>query len=104
MVLGPFAGTPTKNLRFSPGEGACGRAARELRTVRVEDALSGERPIVRSMKVQSEIALPLEASGTLVAVLLVDSHRPAAFTEVDEEFLAQLAESAAPYVPRIPRP
>lgn len=118
LVLGPFAGQPTDRLRIPYGRGVCGEVA-----VR-EDELPERRGFrARSAAVQSEIAVPVMVSESarpadgarsadgaapplrsLVAVIDVDSYRLAAFSREDEDFLVKLAEAAAPFVPRIPRP
>lgn len=83
LVLGPFSGRPTERLRIPRGGAVAGDA--------------GER---------HRIALPLRSGDTVIAFIVVESNRSAgsaAFTDADERFLEQVAASAAPYVPPVPR-
>ncbi|WP_230467125.1 GAF domain-containing protein [Lujinxingia vulgaris] len=64
--------------------GVCGRAARTAQVQLVEDVLADEAHIACSATTRSEIVVPVcLADGEVVAVLDVDSDRPAAFDEVD---------------------
>lgn len=47
---------------------------------------------------QSEIALPIVASGRVIAVFDVDSHRPAQFSEADAEPLQRILALLDPYL------
>lgn len=65
--------------------GVCGRAARTAEVQRVDDVLADAAHIACSATTRSEIVVPVcLADGEVVAVLDVDSDRPAAFDEVDE--------------------
>ncbi len=107
LVLGPFAGEPTDHVRIPYGRGICGQAAERAATFRVDDVFAQDNYLACSLKVQSEIVVPVfddprAPDRTVVAEIDIDSHRPAAFTAKDESFLEKLAEAVAPHVPRIP--
>lgn len=105
LVLGPFAGTPTDHVRIPYGRGICGQAAEREQTFRIDDVHSQDNYLACSLAVKSEIVVPVfDGLGTVIAEIDIDSHRPAAFTHEDEQFLTALAKLVAPHVPRIPGP
>lgn len=103
LVLGPFAGRPSRTVRIPWGEGAAGEAAERGATVVRDDAYAST-PI--GPWVQSECAVPVvgERDPVPVAVLVVGARLPAAFSTDDQWFLEKLAKWAEPSVPPIPRP
>src|SRR5689334_24008513 len=90
LRVGPYQGT-LGCLEIAFGKGVCGTAAAERRTVVVEDVHAFPGHIACDARSRSEIVVPvLDASGALLAVLDVDSDRPAAFDDVDREALEQM--------------
>jgi L-methionine (R)-S-oxide reductase len=91
LVVGPYQGAHGC-LRIPFTRGVCGAAARTLRTQRVDDVALFPDHIACSSTTRSEIVVPvLSPSGSLLAVLDVDSDRAAAFTEVDQTELEHIA-------------
>jgi L-methionine (R)-S-oxide reductase len=71
--------------------GVCGAAAREQRTQVVPDVEAFPGHIACSSSTRSEIVVPvLDGEGRLIAVLDIDSDRPAAFDEGDAAALEAL--------------
>jgi L-methionine (R)-S-oxide reductase len=90
LRVGPYQGT-LGCLEITFGRGVCGTAAAERRTVVVEDVHAFPGHITCDGRSRSEIVVPvLDASGALVAVLDIDSDRPAAFDDVDREALERM--------------
>lgn len=74
-------------------QGICGRCARTGKTVNIADVNAEADHIACSGTTQSEIVVPVfDAKGILRAVLDVDSDSPAAFDEMDQEFLEKVCE------------
>jgi len=92
LVLGPFVGEPTEHKRIPFGRGVCGRAADERRTVVVDDVSEEENYLACSLKVKSEIVVPLLKGDELLGELDIDSHTPAAFDDADRSFLEKVCE------------
>lgn len=87
LVVGPYQGT-MGCLRIPFGRGVCGAAAATLETQLVADVHAFDGHIACDARTNSEIVVPvLDASGTLAAVLDVDSEQPDAFDEIDREGL-----------------
>jgi L-methionine (R)-S-oxide reductase len=88
--VGPYQGT-LGCLRIAFGRGVCGTAAAtgEVQIVPDVDAFPGH--IACDSRSKSEIVLPVrDRDGRLIAVLDVDSDRPAAFDETDAEQLGRI--------------
>lgn len=98
LVLGPFAGEPTPHVRIPVTEGICGAAAATGETVVVDDVNADPRYLSCSIRTKSEIVVPIYAHGRVVGEIDIDSHTPAAFTEIDREFLEEAARIAGHWV------
>jgi GAF domain-containing protein len=84
LVLGPFQGKPAC-VRIPFGEGVCGTAAAEARTVVVPNVNRFPGHIACDAGSQSEIVVPLLNWGKLLGVLDLDSTSLSRFDEEDRE-------------------
>jgi L-methionine (R)-S-oxide reductase len=92
LVVGPYQGT-LGCLRIAFGRGVCGAAARDGKTVIVEDVHAFPGHIACDSRSNSEIVVPVfDRAGRLRAVLDVDSEEPAAFSEADAEGLEAIVK------------
>jgi GAF domain-containing protein len=90
LVVGPYQGS-LGCLRITFGRGVCGAAAERLETQIVPDVHAFPGHIACDSRSASEIVVPvLDREGRLIAVLDVDSDRPASFDEVDASGLAAI--------------
>ena len=100
LVIGPYQGDHGC-LRVAFERGVCGAAARERKTVVVDDVAEFPGHIACSASTRSEIVVPVLASnGTLLAVLDVDSSTPAAFTDEDRVGLEAICLELGSRLPR----
>lgn len=90
LVLGPFQG-PLACTRIARGRGVCGTAWQEGRTLVVPDVDQFPGHIACSSASRSEIVVPILRAGAVIAVLDIDSERPATFDEVDQFWLERIA-------------
>lgn len=90
-------GLPPKaaELKLRVGQGLTGWVARTGKAARVGDVTRDQRYVMIRGDLRSELAVPLEVEGELRGVLNVDSDRPDAFSEQDQELLEGLAAHAA---------
>ena len=90
LRVGPYQGTlGCLEIRF--GQGVCGTAAAEGRTIVVPDVHAFPGHITCDARSRSEIVVPVrDADGALLAVLDIDSDRPAAFDHDDAEGLERI--------------
>ena len=94
LVVGPYQGT-LGCLRIRIGQGVCGKAAAERRTVIVEDVHAFEGHIACDSRSNSEIVVPVEnPEGDLIGVLDVDSTTFAAFDATDAEWLERIVRDS----------
>ena len=84
LVLGPFQGKPAC-VRIPFGQGVCGTAAVEQKTIVVPDVSQFAGHIACDTASRSEIVVPLLNWGNLVGVLDIDSASPTRFDEDDCE-------------------
>ena len=92
LVVGPYQGT-LGCLRIPFGKGVCGTAAVELITQVVEDVHDFPGHIACDSRSVSEIVVPVRNDeGALIAVLDIDSDKPAMFDARDRDALEHLVE------------
>jgi GAF domain-containing protein len=89
LVLGPFQGKPAC-VRIEIGKGVCGTAARDKRTVIVEDVHRFPGHIACDSASSSEVVVPLVLDGNVLGVLDVDSPSQRRFDEDDARTLEAL--------------
>jgi GAF domain-containing protein len=90
LVVGPYQGT-LGCLRIAFGRGVCGTAAATRQTQVVADVHAFPGHIACDSRSASEIVVPVVGrDGRLIAVLDVDSERPAAFDGLDAEWLGRI--------------
>ena len=90
LVVGPYQGT-LGCLRIPFGRGVCGAAARTRQSQVVDDVEAFPGHIACDSRSKSEIVVPVvDAQARLIAVFDVDSEKPAAFDEVDRQWLERI--------------
>ena len=98
LVLGAFAGEPTPHVRIPVTQGICGAAAASGETVVVDDVNADPRYLSCSIKTKSEIVVPIHAHGKVVGEIDIDSHSPAAFTQIDRGFVEETARIIGAFI------
>jgi len=98
LILGPYVGEPTDHTNISFGQGICGQAAEREETFVVQDVNQQDNYLSCSIKVKSEIVVPIFSGGKVVGEIDIDSHIIGPFTEKDSEFLEKVAVMVAPLV------
>jgi GAF domain-containing protein len=83
LVLGPFQGKPAC-VRIPMGQGVCGTAAEQRRSVLVPDVHAFPGHIACDLASRSELVVPLIRGETLIGVLDLDSPLPARFDAQDQ--------------------
>lgn len=91
LVLGPFQGKLACT-RIPMGQGVCGSAAEQRKTLRVDDVHSFDGHIACDSASESEIVVPLIKDGKLLGVLDIDSPHQGRFDENDQLMFEQLAD------------
>jgi L-methionine (R)-S-oxide reductase len=83
LALGPFVGEPTEHTRISFGDGICGQAAVTKKPFIVQDVSKETNYLSCSVKVMSEIVVPIIKNGEVLGELDIDSHTLSPFTDKD---------------------
>lgn len=96
LVLHSYLGRPSPHGRIPIGEGICGAAAREGRTILVPDVRRDRRYLACSPETRSEIVVPILRDGEVVGEIDIDSDDPEAFGADDRETLEEVARRLAP--------
>jgi GAF domain-containing protein len=90
LRVGPYQGS-LGCLDIAFGQGVCGNAAAQMKTIIVPDVQNFPGHITCDARSRSEIVVPvLNARGDLIAVLDVDSDRLDAFEPADQQGLEML--------------
>lgn len=92
LVLGPFQGK-VACVHIARGRGVCGTAWEQDRAQHVHDVHEFPGHIACDSASNSEVVVPLHASGEVVGVLDVDSPLVGRFSDVDAEGLALVAQT-----------
>ncbi len=82
-------------LKIPFGVGITGWVAARRQPLRIDDTTKDSRYIAVNPKVRSELAIPLIYRNEVLGVLNIESSRPGAYSESDEEMLGTLAGSLA---------
>lgn len=95
LVLHNQIGLPTPHERIPIGQGICGLAARERRSVVVPDVSSDPRYLACSLATRSEIVVPIMRGPEVLGEIDVDSDRLDAFGDEDRMLLEKTADLVA---------
>ncbi len=95
LILGPFQGKAAC-IRIPIGKGGCGAAAESKTTQLVRDVHAFPGHIACDAASQSELVVPILFQGRLLAVLDLDSPRPARFDEEDQRGFEAICTLIAP--------
>jgi len=91
LIVGPFQGKPAC-VRIAVGDGVCGTAVKEARTILVENVHEFPGHIACDAGSESELVVPLFKNGEIIGVLDLDSPRLSRFDAEDQAGMETLAE------------
>ena len=92
LIVGPFAGSFTPNVRIPLGKGLCGTAAATGKVVVVDDVTKDPRYLPGSSMVKSEVVVPIFANKKVIAELDAESYFANTFTDDERKFVEACAE------------
>ena len=100
LTLGPFVGEPTEHTRIAFGQGICGQAAEIKKPFIIQDVRKETNYLSCSVKVMSEIVMPVFRGDSIIGELDIDSHTVSPFSEKDTVLLEEVCELVAPLLQR----
>lgn len=100
LSLEAYMGKPTPHERINIKDGICGAAARERKTIVVDDVEKDTRYLTCSPSTRSEIVVPIIRDDEVLGEIDVDSDTLAAFDENDRKGLEMVAEKLAKVLKR----
>lgn len=96
LRLAAWAGPQaTEHVTISLGQGICGKAAREDRTVIVDDVRATPEYLACFLETRSEIVIPIRSEGRVVGEIDIDGNEVKAYDASDDRFLAAVAQRVA---------
>ena len=98
LVVGPYAGSFTPNVRIPLSRGLCGAAATSGKVIIVQDVSADPRYLAGSSMVKSEIVVPIFVDKTLAAELDIESYFADTFTTPEQEFIESCASVVASFL------
>jgi L-methionine (R)-S-oxide reductase len=99
LVLEAWEGAEaTEHTRIPLARGICGQAARENRTVIVDDVSASPEYLACFLSTRSEIVVPVREGATVLGEIDIDGTRVKAFDASDRTFLERVAAKIAPAV------
>jgi GAF domain-containing protein len=90
LVLGPFQGLPACT-RIGEGKGVCGKAVLDAKPIVVADVHQFPGHIACDSASASELVIPFFKNGKVFGVLDLDSPLPNRFSELEAQYLGQIA-------------
>ena len=91
LILGPFVGEQTEHVRISFGQGICGQVAEQRKTFIIQDVTKETNYLSCSLKVKSEIVVPIFKNRKIIGEIDIDSHSVSPFTNDDKIFLEDVS-------------
>lgn len=91
LVVGPYVGSFSPNVRIPINKGLCGAAATSRQTVVVNDVGSDPRYLSGSEIVKANLVAPIFAGKELVAEIDIESYFANTFTKAEQTFAESIA-------------
>jgi L-methionine (R)-S-oxide reductase len=98
LLVGPFVGSFTPNVRIPLDTGLCGAAATSWQTIVVDDVSTDPRYLAGSPMVNSEIVVPILVKNKLAGELDIESYFAGTFHKAEQDFVEACATVVGKYL------
>ncbi len=95
LWLHNYVGASTEHARIPVGTGVCGVAVQERSNQNVPDVSKVENYLACNPRVKSELVVLIRAGDEVLGQIDIDSHRPEAFSDSDEQEIQLVADKLA---------
>jgi len=102
LVVGPYVGSFSPNVRIPINKGLCGAAATTRQTVVVNDVANDPRYLSGSEIVKANLVVPILAKNALVAELDIESYFAHTFTKSEQTFAEEVAVLVGKFMEKKP--
>src|SRR6476659_6582913 len=102
LVVGPYVGSFSPNVRIPINKGLCGAAATTKKTVVVDDVANDPRYLSGSEIVKSNLVVPILAKNALVAELDIESYFANTFTKAEQAFAEEIGALVGKFMEKKP--
>lgn len=92
LRLGPFIGAPTDHVFIAVGQGVCGTAVAQNRTMNIPDVSKAPNYLACSTATRSELVVLIRGAGKIFAQIDIDSHDYDAFDADTVQQVEQVAQ------------
>jgi L-methionine (R)-S-oxide reductase len=92
LVVGPYVGSFSPNVRIPITKGLCGAAATTKKTVLVNDVANDPRYFAGSEIVKANLIVPILTKNELIAELDIESYFTNTFAKTDQTFAEDVAQ------------
>jgi L-methionine (R)-S-oxide reductase len=92
LRLGPFIGAPTDHVFIAVGQGVCGTAVAQNRTMNIPDVSKAPNYLACSTATRSELVVLIRGAGKVFAQIDIDSHDYDAFDADTVRQVEQIAQ------------
>lgn len=96
LTITAYRGPFTPHGVIPIGEGICGAAVREAKTLNIPDVKADPRYLSCDFRTKSEIVVPIFHGNEAIAEIDIDSHEKNAFHDADQQRLEELARELSP--------
>src|SRR5580658_7806977 len=98
LIVGPYVGSFTPNVRIPLNTGLCGAAATSGQTIVVDDVSTDPRYLAGSPMVNSEIVVPIFVENQLAGELDIESYFASTFNKAEQDFVEACATVVGKYL------
>jgi L-methionine (R)-S-oxide reductase len=98
LVVGPYVGSFSPNVRIPINKGLCGAAATTRKTVVVNDVANDPRYLSGSEIVKANMVVPILARNDLIAELDIESYFTNTFSKAEQTFAEEVAQLVGKYM------
>lgn len=97
-----YIGLPTDHIKIPKGKGVCGTAVAQNQDIIVEDVNELDNYLACSVGTRAELVVLIKTNdGNIIGQIDVDSDERGAFSDLDQQYTAKIAQILAHYIQKL---